>query len=166
MSRGWSLSSSSWLRQKRLRPRFRLRTRNRLRISTRLRTRLRRRLRTWTWLRRTLWPRWTFWCGLYFWCNDFWTGGNFTNFHFVLCWHTFHFWSSNGLYNFLVDFRIFFLASKQLMLFVTFSFMIAFSFNQISRVFDFGEWPLPQFIHFVGFLPWLVWWACPSAPQF
>ena len=32
-----------------------------------------------------------------------------------------------------------FLASKLLMLFVTFNFMIAFSLNQISQMFDFGK---------------------------
>ena len=38
------------------------------------------------------------------------------------------------------------------MLFVTFNFIIAFSFRQIPQIFDFGEWSLPQLIHLVGFL--------------
>ena len=38
------------------------------------------------------------------------------------------------------------------MLFVTFKFIIAFTFSQTSQIFDFGEWSLPQLIHLVGFL--------------
>ena len=38
------------------------------------------------------------------------------------------------------------------MLFVTFNFIIAFSFSQTSQIFDFGEWSLPQLIHLVGWM--------------
>ena len=57
---------------------------------------------------------------------------------------------------FLVDYRAFFSFQVAdvicLMLFVTFSFIIAFSFNQTSQIFDCGEWSLPQCMHLVGFL--------------
>ena len=74
--------------------------------------------------------------------DDFCTGGNFKIFRFVLCRRIFHFWSSNGLYNFRKSY--FWLIFVHFFRFQVTDVMCNFEFHdclffQVSQVLDFGE---------------------------